>query len=363
MDKNPLVSIITIFHNEESFLAESVESVINQEYSNWELLLVDDGSDDKSTFIAKEYSNRLPNRIKYIEHENHQNRGRSISRNIGITSSKGDSIAFLDADDIWYPNKIVDQVSLLNSNAESSLIVGNYEFWYSWSENENDGDNDYVFGLSDLIGINNSLVNPPCLLIALLENYDAMPLLSSFLIKKDAVVKLGGFQDSFKHLCDDRVFYTKICLNEKVYVSDSCWVKYRQHDQSCGNLATEKELQYYYQKNFLLWLEIYLSSINYKDERIFYLLQSRLESSDVFLKEKEERITEKYNKQLIKEQELRSRIINEIEKKEQLKEKLKIEKEKRSSQISEKNNKIEALKNRINKLEKTRGIVNKILDF
>jgi glycosyltransferase involved in cell wall biosynthesis len=72
-----LVSIITIFLNEERFIHESIESVLAQTYDNWELLLVDDGSTDKSTDIASSYEKYYPNKIKYIDHPFHKNMGMS----------------------------------------------------------------------------------------------------------------------------------------------------------------------------------------------------------------------------------------------------------------------------------------------
>src|SRR5688572_8206551 len=101
MDNQPLVSAIIIFLNGEKYLEEAIQSVIHQTYTNWELLLVDDGSSDKSTAIALSYANSFSNKIKYLEHEGHQNKGMSATRNLGINHSKGDYIGFLDADDVW----------------------------------------------------------------------------------------------------------------------------------------------------------------------------------------------------------------------------------------------------------------------
>ena len=70
-DNQPLVSAIIIFFNEERYLTEAIESVLGQTYDNWELLLVDDGSTDGSTAIAKSYADRH-NNVRYLEHRNHQ---------------------------------------------------------------------------------------------------------------------------------------------------------------------------------------------------------------------------------------------------------------------------------------------------
>src|SRR5678815_5107839 len=103
MKSDPLVSVIVIFLDEEQFIREAIESVFTQTYHHWELILVDDGSMDSSTSIARSYAREHPERVRYIEHRAHQNRGMSTSRNLGISNANGEYIAFLDGDDIWLP--------------------------------------------------------------------------------------------------------------------------------------------------------------------------------------------------------------------------------------------------------------------
>src|SRR5262245_41969518 len=109
----PLVSVIVNFFNEEKFLAEAVESVFNQTHTNWELLLVDDGSTDASSRIAQRYSEQYRGRVLYLEHQGHRNRGMSASRNLGIHHAKGEYITFLDADDIWLSTKLERQTAIM----------------------------------------------------------------------------------------------------------------------------------------------------------------------------------------------------------------------------------------------------------
>src|SRR5215211_6343875 len=110
----PLVSVVIPFLNAERFIQEAIESVFAQTYDNWELLLVDDGSNDGSTRIALEYAERNSGRVRYLQHPGHRNRGVSASRNLGISSARGEYIAFLDADDVWLPHKLEQQVEILN---------------------------------------------------------------------------------------------------------------------------------------------------------------------------------------------------------------------------------------------------------
>ena len=123
----PLVSIITPLYNSEAFVEDTLNSVINQTYSNWELLLIDDGSQDKTIKIVEGYIKKYPN-INLIKNET--NLGAAISRNKGIEAAKGDYIAFLDADDLWKPTKLEEQVSF--------MIVENCDVCFSSYEQINE---------------------------------------------------------------------------------------------------------------------------------------------------------------------------------------------------------------------------------
>jgi glycosyltransferase involved in cell wall biosynthesis len=107
------VSVIIIFLDAERFIREAIESVFAQTHDNWELLLVDDGSTDGSRSFALRYAEEHPDKVRYLEHANRQNKGMSASRNLGIANAKGEYIAFLDADDVWLPNKLEHQVTIL----------------------------------------------------------------------------------------------------------------------------------------------------------------------------------------------------------------------------------------------------------
>src|SRR2546426_7313542 len=129
----PLVSVIVIFLNEEKFLQEAIESVLDQTYDHWELLLVDDGSTDASTDIAQQYVAQEAGRVRYLEHEGHQNRGPSASRNVGIRKAKGEFVAFLDADDAWLPLKLERQIAIMSSHPEAAMVYGAIQLWHSWT--------------------------------------------------------------------------------------------------------------------------------------------------------------------------------------------------------------------------------------
>ncbi|KQU17157.1 glycosyl transferase [Bacillus sp. Leaf13] len=109
-DSRPLVSVITPSYNSSSFIKETIKSVQDQSYSNWEMIIVDDQSKDDSIHVIKSYTERDP-RIKLISLT--QNVGAARARNVAIKEAKGNYIAFLDSDDLWMSTKLEEQVTFM----------------------------------------------------------------------------------------------------------------------------------------------------------------------------------------------------------------------------------------------------------
>lgn len=120
--ETPLVSVIMPNYNGEKYLAEAIESVLNQTYTHWELIAVDDGSKDNSVSIIQTYASK-DNRIKLVI--NPINKGLSASRNEGLKVCEGEFVCFLDSDDIFLPNKLADQVKCLLENGSVGLVYSN----------------------------------------------------------------------------------------------------------------------------------------------------------------------------------------------------------------------------------------------
>lgn len=106
-----LVSIIMPSWNTERFIAESIQSVINQTYTNWELLIVDDCSTDNTDEIVASFHDE---RIKYYHNE--KNSGAALTRNKAMREASGEWIAFLDSDDLWTPEKLEHQINFMKKN-------------------------------------------------------------------------------------------------------------------------------------------------------------------------------------------------------------------------------------------------------
>ena len=107
---NPLVSIITPSYNSAKFIAETIQSVQNQTYQNWEMIIVDDGSSDETENVVLSIIQN-DNRIQF--HKLSQNSGPAVARNTGIEKASGDYMTFIDADDIWFPTFIENNIKTI----------------------------------------------------------------------------------------------------------------------------------------------------------------------------------------------------------------------------------------------------------
>jgi glycosyltransferase involved in cell wall biosynthesis len=281
MIKNkPLVSVITIFFNPvRAFFEEAIQSVFAQTYDNWELLLVDDGSNECSTEIALRYAERNWGKVLYLEHERHQNRGMSASRNLGISHAKGDYVALLDADDIWLPHKLEKQVAILVEQPEAAMVYSSTHVWYSWTGNPEDTERDWEKGLGGFPP--NTLVHPPSLLTLLLQRKTHTPGTCSVLMRRGLIEDVGGFGESFRNLYEDQVFFAKVFLKAPVFLQGGHWDRYRQHPESACSVG-EKTGQYHPFKphparlTYLNWMEKYLEEQSVKDPKLWQALRNIL---------------------------------------------------------------------------------------
>lgn len=264
-----LVSVTIPFHNISRFLEETIESVLTQEYTHWELFLVDDGSTDGSAEIAKKYAAAHPAKIFYLEHPEHANLGVTRTRNLGAKMSRGEYLAFLDSDDFWLPHKLTDQIALMQSYPDVGMVCAPSEYWFDWDQQSSQ--RNYV----PQIAPSGCVYSFPTLLVSThpLGRWGA-PCPSSLLIRRTLFDRVGGFVEDFnpqtRQLCEDTAFLSRIYLSDtKVIVSEKCSDRYRRHASSIwhrmhGTNQEEQELKFYF-----LWLRRYLHEIRCKDSRVW----------------------------------------------------------------------------------------------
>jgi glycosyltransferase involved in cell wall biosynthesis len=272
--RNPLVSVILIFFNMEAFLREAIESVYTQTYPHWELLLADDGSTDGSTAIAREYAKKHTERVTYLEHPGHANRGACTARNLGIKSAKGKYLAFLDSDDVWLPEKLRQQVAILESHPITGMVYGRDQWWFSWGGGSTEaGDNITELGIPP-----DSVYTPPVLLTLSLRSKAPTPSPSNLLIRRNLVEEIGGFEEDFRgiyQLYEDHAFLAKVYLRAPVFAANECWIKYRRHPDSCMSkverIGKKRDAALYY----LDWLADYMRNHGVTDRELLQAHKAR----------------------------------------------------------------------------------------
>jgi glycosyltransferase involved in cell wall biosynthesis len=268
---NPFVSVVTPFYNGEIYLVETIESVIRQEYANWELLLIDDGSSDGATRIAKSYSSKYPGKIYYLEHDNHANKGPSASRNLGMAKASGELLAFLDSDDYWLPEKLKIQVELLKQYPDATALCEATKFWSSWSDHKN---KDVVLQVAK--DVNKLYYAPDLASLVYPLGKGSGFCTCGLIVKKKLLDKIGGFDEGFtgkNQLYEDQVLFVKLYLHANVYISSECNNFYRQRPDSLMHGLYTEGYSLQGKLFFLDWLKAYLEKKSIMDKDIYRALK------------------------------------------------------------------------------------------
>ena len=127
--KETLVSVVIPVFNDASTVSDALQSVLDQSYSGIEIIAVDDGSTDRSLDVLHDYEDRI--RIL-----TQQNAGAAAARNLGLRAARGGYLAFLDADDLWLPDKLEKQITYLEKVKDVDLVCGLWRYWYPRREQQ-----------------------------------------------------------------------------------------------------------------------------------------------------------------------------------------------------------------------------------
>lgn len=207
----PKVSIIIPTYNRSHFILDAIDSVLNQTFQDFEIIVIDDGSTENTKEILSKYGS-----IIYAYQEN---RGRAEARNAGIRQAKGEYIAFLDDDDIWLPQKLEKQVAFLNSKPDIGLV-------HTFSE-VIDGKG---YFLAKETRIRHKLYKKA---IRIGYTYEGMSelcimFLSTVMLRKNCFDKVGSF-DSNMPAFEDWDFYLRLALRYRIGTIPEVLVRYRLH--------------------------------------------------------------------------------------------------------------------------------------
>ncbi len=212
MESLPKVTVVIPCYNRENYIAETVESVLNQTYKNIELIVVDDGCTDDSRNVLERYASR----ICILEHPGRVNKGQSAALNLGIKSSQCDYIAFLDSDDVFAPEKIERQVHYLENNPQYGLVYAN------GCTIDKDGNI-----INRIYGDKHREYSDPNRV--LLDCYFLLP--SNALIRRYVVDKVGFFDESL-HSAQDHDFAIRVAEVTRIsYLNEELFF-YRRHRDS-----------------------------------------------------------------------------------------------------------------------------------
>ncbi|MEQ9553739.1 MAG: glycosyltransferase [Coleofasciculus sp. G3-WIS-01] len=214
-----LISVIIPAYNAEKTIEETVESVLNQTFTDFELLIIDDGSQDSTLDIIKRISDP---RIQVFSYPNG---GANISRNRGLAQAGGEYVAFLDADDLWTPDKLEAQLSALQTNPQAAVA-------YSWTSFIDESGN---FLHKGICSTDTGNVYAKLLLVNFLESG------SNPLIRRQALVKIDGFDESLP-ACQDTDLYLRLAEHYLFTVVPKIQVFYRRSSQSVSSNIVNLEL-------------------------------------------------------------------------------------------------------------------------
>ena len=215
------VSIITPTFNSERFIAETILSVQAQTYQDWEMIIIDDCSTDKTAKIVASFQEK-DSRIKYFYNSN--NKGSAFSRNLALQNAKGKWIAFLDSDDLWHPEKLEKQIEFMTKN--------NYHFSYTNYCEIDENSKETGILITGPKVITNKLMKAYCWPGCLTVMYDAE--------------KVGIMQTVDIKINEEYALWIKIAEKLNCYLLNENLAKYRRHNNSLTSQSYFKLIKWHY---------------------------------------------------------------------------------------------------------------------
>lgn len=215
-----LVSIIMPSYNTAKFISETIESVLAQTYSNWELIIVDDCSTDNTDEVVKSFLS--DDRIKYIKNE--KNSGAAVSRNRALREAKGKWVAFLDSDDLWFPEKLEKQISFMKNKG--------YHFSYT----------NYIEMNEDSAPNGRRITGPKKITKHGMYNYCWPGCLTvMYDVETIGLIQIADIKKN-----NDYAMWLKVCKKSDCYLLDETLAKYRKRGGSISNHGYTKLIKWHY---------------------------------------------------------------------------------------------------------------------
>ena len=225
----PRVSVIMAAFNEESFLAEAVESVLAQSFADFELIITDDGSTDATPALAQAFAERDPQRVRVIRGE--RNQGKPFALNRALAVRRGELIAWLDGDDVMLPDKLARQVAALDANPDAAGCSHDAEMFQS-----DDG---------SVIGRFSEVANGAPLRNGDIELWfdPTYRMLPSATMVRSALCPPGGFDERLA-FTNDWLFDIEVFRHGRCIALDDVLVRYRRHSDNFTTRAEQSGASY-----------------------------------------------------------------------------------------------------------------------
>jgi glycosyltransferase involved in cell wall biosynthesis len=219
------VSVVLPSYNYEMCVAEAVDSVIAQTYQNWELVIVDDGSTDGSAEVLARYEREFPGRIRVYFHEGRRNRGLIETYRLGLEKCGGDYVAFIEADDVWFPENLARKIAVLERHPDVAVVHSGVEMF---------GDDGLIRSLDEKYRwrkfLNSEIANKPFYAFTHLMRYNFLLTFSSFVTRRPLVEK-ADFSSKHKAWFDWWLL-AQLSLQGKFFYLPEKLIKWRVHGKS-----------------------------------------------------------------------------------------------------------------------------------
>lgn len=212
--EGPLVSVILCTYNNEDFLVEAIESILNQTYQNIEFIIVNDGSTDRTKSIIQNFKTE---KIKYFEHQ--KNKGQEEAKNLGLANAKGKYIAYMDGDDISKKQRLSTQVEFLESHNEIGICSTGLAFFGIRNDVKFGAETDLEIRLKSLFST--SIAHPTCLI-------------RSSVIFQNNIKYKKGFEAA-----EDYYFFLALLGKTKAYCIQKPLYRYRWHGENISIIKSD----------------------------------------------------------------------------------------------------------------------------
>ena len=210
-----MISVIIPTYNSTKYIGEAINSVLRQTFTDYEIIVVDDGSTDN---IKEIIDNNFPQvRYYYLPH-----RGVSRARNYGIQRARGEFIAFLDADDLWLPEKLEKQIGVFNADQELMLVFTEHRFF------DSNGIREATFSKKERLMTGDIVKN------IFLYSHVALP---TVMVRKNVFQEIGYFEENLNVAEDDNL-WIRIALKFRIHLLDEVLVHCRMTENSLSRITS-----------------------------------------------------------------------------------------------------------------------------